>query len=1052
MAEVLRVSLERLGADCPSAVDLIRVMAWFAPEEIPDVLVEACGERPQVDIALSHLLAHQLVFRATGTVRMHRLTQTILRDTSGAESATQWRDAAIGALAALLDESSYSGMDALPIAQYRTLIRHALVVTERVPHGTPGPLWKMLRPAAELCLTFDPERAVFFRRRDLDDLKHRADQVRHTLDRYEDARAGMILQAEAFLAWALVNAGHAETGLARYPGVIAGFQDMTSPDHVDTLRARFWQAEAHQLADPTGAAALKLFESVAHDYEAILGLDHPATCWPLIGLADALLQRGEIDRATTILVNVIGSDTGHQVQQSLSPGVAAAYRTLAEAHTAGHRHEEAIRCRESLLRAAELGSDEPGPDVLAARFDLAETRAAAGDVAGALALYRAIQDDTDQQYGPDSGASFVARSALASLAMENAQAQGTARLMDTVLPFCQQMLGSEPFQAYVERLGYREKFELSGIKVRAAIAMAVMYTFFEELFGADLVFIRELWDGLATALITLRDFEAAVPVLEKIVAERRRALGAAAQEAVAAERELEICRCVASGEQRAAIALAESAAVELEARADADYDTLVRAWHMLAALYSDEHAQARRALTEKVAAYQLATAAALRNQPSPDLARLDSVLQAAGQNLVAADPRRLPTLEALVEVRLRRYGEQHIETLDAQMTLTVHHMTAGDIAAAESLATHIRTVAEPVHGADSRPVQLAVGWLKAIAFRKSGTVPAGTVSDLIAWMRHCESSEGSESPHSLAARIAVGGAYMHSGQLAEARDWLTTTAAECRRVLGESHRTTAMARRLLAVAYWWSSDFRTAAEMLESLIAEVERSPGADDLELAYMRGDLAQIYIGAGQPAPALAMLIDVETVIRHRLGADAEQTITVKGVLAEAYLEIEDGDRALPLLIEAVAGQTNILGPDHRSTLHIRGMLAEAIGLTAGPNQELEQVDDLLADCRRVLGETDKDTLLVHRHRAMAMLRMGERAALALLEELLAEFDREFGSADPRTLGCRVRYAQAVAKFVGRPAGIDLMLDVLTDCQRLFGVDHPHTEWVRKQLREVS
>ena len=80
VARVWRVTLDRLAQGDPAPVDLLRVLAWFAPDRIPRSLVEpAIADPPAYVRAVGRLAAHSMISVQGETLSVHRLVQAVVR-------------------------------------------------------------------------------------------------------------------------------------------------------------------------------------------------------------------------------------------------------------------------------------------------------------------------------------------------------------------------------------------------------------------------------------------------------------------------------------------------------------------------------------------------------------------------------------------------------------------------------------------------------------------------------------------------------------------------------------------------------------------------------------------------------------------------------------------------------------------------------------------------------------------------------------------------------------------------------------------------------------
>ncbi|NUP24835.1 MAG: AAA family ATPase, partial [Streptomyces sp.] len=78
VARVWRMTLDRL-ADTPLAERILRITAWWAPEDIPRELLTDLADPPTVTDALRRLSAHSMIRLRGDVISVHRLVQAVAR-------------------------------------------------------------------------------------------------------------------------------------------------------------------------------------------------------------------------------------------------------------------------------------------------------------------------------------------------------------------------------------------------------------------------------------------------------------------------------------------------------------------------------------------------------------------------------------------------------------------------------------------------------------------------------------------------------------------------------------------------------------------------------------------------------------------------------------------------------------------------------------------------------------------------------------------------------------------------------------------------------------
>ncbi|UUU23939.1 tetratricopeptide repeat protein [Streptomyces sp. DSM 40750] len=93
VARVWQVTLDAL-ADTPIAVQILRIIAWWAPDEIPRGYLEGIGSPLEVTDAVRRLAAHSMVKVRGDVLSVHRLVQAVSRAGTPEEMAVTRHEAA----------------------------------------------------------------------------------------------------------------------------------------------------------------------------------------------------------------------------------------------------------------------------------------------------------------------------------------------------------------------------------------------------------------------------------------------------------------------------------------------------------------------------------------------------------------------------------------------------------------------------------------------------------------------------------------------------------------------------------------------------------------------------------------------------------------------------------------------------------------------------------------------------------------------------------------------------------------------------------------------
>jgi hypothetical protein len=158
VARVWHVTLDRL-IDTPLAGQLLRLLAWYAPDNIPRRFLTAGIEVTEPDLlaALRRLAAYSMVTLTSDTVSVHRLVQAVTRTpdpndshrSPGAISAA--REGATNVLCFALDGLNYESPESWPV--FEQVLPHAQALLNHTTPKDDSPITCQLAEVLSLYLT-----------------------------------------------------------------------------------------------------------------------------------------------------------------------------------------------------------------------------------------------------------------------------------------------------------------------------------------------------------------------------------------------------------------------------------------------------------------------------------------------------------------------------------------------------------------------------------------------------------------------------------------------------------------------------------------------------------------------------------------------------------------------------------------------------------------------------------------------------------------------------------------------------------------------------------
>jgi tetratricopeptide (TPR) repeat protein len=267
IAQIWRVTVDRL-ADDPLAGQVLRILAWYAPDSIPRRLLDRLADPPAVLHAVGRLAAYSMLTADAGTFAMHRLVQAVIRTPDPGDphrTPQQIDDAREQAARQLAGALPDDWRDPACWPCWRMLLPHIDALASHAPPDTDTEDTAYLLNQAGLFLggQGQPGRAAGYLQRAL------ADCVRVLGADHPDT-----LMSRNNLAGAYKSAGDLDQAIPLYEQTLADRQRVLGADHPDTLMSRNNLASTYQAAGDLDRAIPLLKQTLA-DCERVLGADHP---------------------------------------------------------------------------------------------------------------------------------------------------------------------------------------------------------------------------------------------------------------------------------------------------------------------------------------------------------------------------------------------------------------------------------------------------------------------------------------------------------------------------------------------------------------------------------------------------------------------------------------------------------------------------------------------------------------------------------------------------------------------------------------------------------
>ncbi|MDC0767483.1 tetratricopeptide repeat protein [Streptomyces sp. HD] len=391
VARVWRVTLSRLAEGGGAAVDLLHVLAWFAPDGIPRSLLEPGANPVELTRALGRLAAHSMISMQGDTLSVHRLVQAVAR-TPGEHTTSR-----PGAIAAYRDHA------------IRLLLRSLPAESEDV---ATWPAWRSLMPHVEALVD-----------------RVKADEDTEELS-WVEYEAGLFLMAQ----------GEARQAVRLLDRALATFVRLLGAERPEALAVATGLAQAHAAAG-NFSVAIPLAERTCQDGARILGEDDPRL-WVLhAGLGTVHYQAGNRAVAMELYARSL-----RELQRTAGPDDLRTLRaegSLLTSMVAVGEAKSAVPLLRQYLADCVRMHGEDHPVTLTARNNLAGACQDAGDVEQAIELLRRNADDHVRLMGASHWQTLAARQNLGCAYHRAGRASEAVVVLEQVLEDCVRSLGED---------------------------------------------------------------------------------------------------------------------------------------------------------------------------------------------------------------------------------------------------------------------------------------------------------------------------------------------------------------------------------------------------------------------------------------------------------------------------------------------------------------------------------------------------------------------------------------------------------------------------------
>ncbi|MEV0360249.1 FxSxx-COOH system tetratricopeptide repeat protein [Nocardia sp. NPDC050697] len=678
IARIWRITLNRTDQIEPAAVDLLRTLAWYAPDAIPLSLCDAMGlEPPKRSKALGVLATYNMITPdlTTSTLSIHRLVQAVTRTPDPELTDPHRHPEKITAARTHATETLYA---TLP------------------DHQDPGtwPTWRALLPHIDALTGLT------------------------TSDNGRDLTTPTIAAIRNITGLFLSDQGLHTNALTHLKKALADREQTIGPDHPDTLNSRNNLASAYKLAGQI-AEAIPLFAATLTDRERTVGPDHPNTLTARNNLAYAYESAGRVAEAIPLfeatlidLERIIGPD---------HPNTLAARNNLASTYDTAGRTTEAITLHERTLTDRERILGPHHPDTLTSRGNLAGAYQEAGRLAEAIPLLEQTLTDRERILGPDHPNTLISRSHLASTYRSVGRLAEAIPLFEATLTDRERILGPDHPDTLKSRNNLAYVRVSAGRFTEAILLFEAALTDRERALGADHPDTLIIRNNLASTYHSAGRLAEAIALLEQTLTDRERVLGLEHPDTLISRNNLAGAYQEA-GRLTEAIALLEQTLTDRERILGPDHLATITSRYNLADTYSST---GRFAEAIPLFAATLTAQERILGTDHPDT--LDSRIKLAYANYSTGQvAEAILLLEQTLTAQERILGTDHPDTLSSRHNLASAYETAGRLAEAISLYEGTLTDRERILGPGHPDTRLTRGNLTTAQKRGLSARPAAT--------------------------------------------------------------------------------------------------------------------------------------------------------------------------------------------------------------------------------------------------------------------------------------------------------------------------------------
>lgn len=556
VARVVDLTVDRITDEDPLARRILDVLAYFAPDQLPETVLAPLADEVSLANALALLASYAMTTRSDGHISVHRFVQTVTRDRHPKpEEPGQVPEPLTVAINLLTQAAPGDLLMTNGWPAWQRLLAHVDTATSHLPrnHTNPEALGLLGREAVfrqyqgqldqaialfeatlpEMLRLLGPDHPeTLALRAELACAYDSAERMDDAISQLEITLAGRervlgpahpdTLSSRTNLAYAYQSVQRMDEAIALYEANVAEVLRVSGPGHRDTRSARNVLAYAYGSAGRLDDSISQLEVALAETLQAF-GPDHPDTLTARSDLAEAYQLAGRLDEAISQLQVILAAR--ERVPGPRDPRTMSVREYLGRLLTWAGRFDEAISLHQAAVAEMVRLCGPDHPYTLSARKHLAGTLASAGRLDEAISLYEATLAGRERVLGRDDPSTLDIRYDLADALASAGRLDEALSQFEAILAFRKRRFGPDSQSTLLTRNHLAGALARAGRLDKAISLYKATLPEMVRVFGPDHPSTLTARNDLARTLMSARRLDEAISLYEATLADAERALG-----------------------------------------------------------------------------------------------------------------------------------------------------------------------------------------------------------------------------------------------------------------------------------------------------------------------------------------------------------------------------------------------------------------------------------------------------------------------------------------------------------------------------------------------